>query len=296
MATDPSTQRIRFPVWYANGPRDPYGTHKQIEQALHDGHRMPTLQDPNVLIDVGDRLTGMLLIKAVEKKRTDVVQLLISRGADLKDEHVSLLHAAVWAGRYTDAVFVLDMGAAVDAGLARAHSRPPLMRAADRARPCRASQYVPERLAMIKLLLSRGANIDARDKYGHKAQLIAERGTPAYALLADVRSAGGWRAYARRCNHIDRLRMLNLRVLCERGRAKTEDALLSRLFPSVETAEASDDEAAAEVPARLDAVDRDAFRHVFSFWPPPSRVLAPPTEEHPVGTLHDAAGKNLYSR
>jgi hypothetical protein len=149
---------------------------------------------------------------------------------------------------------------------------------------------------MMKLLLSRGANIEACDIYGHKASLIAGHGTRAQALLADVRSAGGWRAYARRCNHSNHLRMLNLRVLCERGRAKTEDALLSRLFPSVETAEASDDEVAADAPARLDAVDRDAFRHVFSFWPPPSRVLGAPTEEHPICTLHVAAGMNLASQ
>ena len=32
--------------------------------------------------------------------------------------------------------------------------------------------------------------------------------------------------------------MLVLRVLCERGRATTDDALLSRLFPSVENAAA----------------------------------------------------------
>jgi hypothetical protein len=55
--------------------------------------------------------------------------------------------------------------------------------------------------------------------------------------------------------------MLVLRVLCEKGRASTSDGLLARLFPP----QASDDDAAVEAPACL---DRDAFRHVLSFWQP----------------------------
>ena len=113
-------------MWYANGPHDPWGTHKQIEQALHHDQPMPmfhVLIDPNVLIDLGDYTTASLFVRSVQKKRADVVQFLISRGADLNHERVSLLHAAVWSGRYSDAVFVLDMGAAVDARLARVHGR-----------------------------------------------------------------------------------------------------------------------------------------------------------------------------
>ena len=46
-------------------------------------------------------------------------------------------------------------------------------------------------------------------------------------LLADVRRAGDWLSYLR----YPRKRLLALRVLCERGRASTDDDLLLRLFP-----------------------------------------------------------------
>ena len=104
-------------------------------------------------------------------------------------------------------------------------------------------------------------------------------GSSARALLNDVRAAGGWRTYARRGFHGDRREMLVLRVLCERGRATTDDALLSRLFPCVESARASDDEVVEAPARRLDPVDRDAFRHVFSFWPPLSRVIGGQAED-----------------
>jgi len=82
---------------------------------------------------------------------------------------------------------------------------------------------------MIRLLLSRGANLDARDDNGRDAEAWARHynHTEAAALLADVRLAGGWRSYVR----VPRKRLLVLRVLCERSRASTEDGLLRRLFP-----------------------------------------------------------------
>ena len=75
----------------------------------------------------------------------------------------------------------------------------------------------------------------------------------------------GWRSYA----HRDRRRLLVLRVLCEKGRASTSDGLLARLFPP----QASDDDATVDAPA---ALDRDAFRHVLSFWQP---VPQPPDDD-----------------
>ena len=89
---------------------------------------------------------------------------------------------------------------------------------------------------------------------------IAGSGTPARALLSDV-GCGRVAVHV----HRDRRRLLVLRVLCEQGRASTSDGLLARLFPP----QASDDDATVEAPACL---DRDAFRHVLSFWqrlPPP---------------------------
>ena len=59
-----------------------------------------------------------------------------------------------------------------------------------------------------------------------------------------------------------------LRVLCEKGRASTSDGLLARLFPP----QASDDDATVEASV---ALDRDAFRHVLSFWQP-APLWSPP--------------------
>jgi len=60
------------------------------------------------------------------------------------------------------------------------------------------------------------------------------------------------------------------RVLCETGRASTSDGLLARLFPSPQ---ATDDEEIVETPV---ALDRYAFRHVLSFWPPLPHLLGAP--------------------
>ena len=138
------------------------------------------------------------------------------------------------------------------------------MRGADRARSCPAER-VPVQLALLRLLLSRGADLRAKDRYGHTAIQIAGLGTPARAFLSDVKAAGGWRSYV----HRDRRRLLVLRVLCEKGRASTSDGLLARLFPP----QASDDDATVEASA---ALDRDVFRHVLSFWPPLPQLLGSP--------------------
>ena len=287
-------EEIRFPQWNEALGLKPYVTYIMLADALKYGRSldaaMRAADDEELLIDNDDVFTRKLILKAVDLRRADVVRFMVERGADLN--HVwevttstdeSLLHAAVWRGRHSDAAFVLDLGgSAVDVDVPlqpNARNRTPLMRAADRACiPCSAEEEAA-RLATVKLLLHHGANLEARDRYGHRAHQIAHMGSSARALLNDVRAAGGWRPYARRGFHGDRLEMLVLRVLCERGRATTDDALLSRLFPCVESARASDDEVVEAPARRLDPVDRDAFRHVFSFWPPLSRVIGGQAED-----------------
>ena len=287
-------EEIRFPQWNEALGLKPYVTYIMLADALKYGRSldaaMRAADDEELLIDNDDVFTRKLILKAVDLRRADVVRFMVERGADLN--HVwevttstdeSLLHAAVWRGRHSDAAFVLDLGgSAVDVDVPlqpNARNRTPLMRAADRACiPCSAEEEAA-RLATVKLLLHHGANLEARDRYGHRAHQIAHMGSSARALLNDVCAAGGWRPYARRGFHGDRLEMLVLRVLCERGRATTDDALLSRLFPCVESARASDDEVVEAPARRLDPVDRDAFRHVFSFWPPLSRVIGGQAED-----------------
>ena len=287
-------EEIRFPQWNEALGLKPYVTYIMLADALKYGRSldaaMRAADDEELLIDNDDVFTRKLILKAVDLRRADVVRFMVERGADLN--HVwevttstdeSLLHAAVWRGRHSDVAFVLYLGgSAVDVDVPlqpNARNRTPLMRAADRACiPCSAEEEAA-RLATVKLLLHHGANLEARDRYGHRAHQIAHMGSSARALLNDVRAAGGWRPYARRGFHGDRREMLVLRVLCERGRATTDDALLSRLFPCVESARASDDEVVEAPARRLDPVDRDAFRNVFSFWPPLSRVIGGQAED-----------------
>jgi hypothetical protein len=179
------------------------------------------------------------------------------------------LHGAIWEGNYWRSLLLLDLGADIEARLNQVSppDRTPLMRGADRARSCPAER-VPVQLALLRLLLSRGADLRAKDRYGHTAIQIAGLGTPARALLSDVKAAGGWRSYV----HRDRRRLLVLRVLCEKGRASTSDGLLARLFPP----QATDDD--VETPVALDGY---AFRHVFSFWPPLPDLLGAPPKRFP---------------
>ena len=76
------------------------------------------------------------------------------------------------------------------------------------------------------LVDDRRENIEAVDAAGFTGFNVDYKNA-AIALLVAVRLAGGWDAYVR----YPRKRLLALRVLCERDRAKTEDDLLLRLFP-----------------------------------------------------------------
>ena len=216
-------EEIRFPQWNEALGLKPYVTYIMLADALKYGRSldaaMRAADDEELLIDNDDVFTRKLILKAVDLRRADVVRFMVERGADLN--HVwevttstdeSLLHAAVWRGRHSDAAFVLNLGgSAVDVDVPlqpNARNRTPLMRAADRACiPCSAEEEAA-RLATVKLLLHHGANLEARDGYGHRAHQIAHMGSSARALLNDVRAAGGWRPYARRGFHGDRREML----------------------------------------------------------------------------------------
>ncbi len=197
--------------------------------------------------DIVANSTGRaLLARAVETNRRDVVQFLLSRGVNVNHESMGLLHSAVWKGQFIATNLLLDCGADVDA-LDPDRGRTPLMRAADRTRSVSA-EVMPAHLAMVRLLLSRGADVRAKDRMGHQAHQIAAMGTPVRALLSDVRAAGGWRSYV----HRDRMRLLVLRALCEKGRASTSDGLFARLFAAAKVRPFS------EAPARDATVDATA--------------------------------------
>ena len=112
---------------------------------------------------------------------------------------------------------------------------------------------------MCKLLLSRGASLDARNDYGEDPEASARRygGRPAVVdVLAAVRAAGGWAAYVA----APRVQLLMLRILCEQGRAVAPTDL-ARLFASVTERRAS--RSARNAPA---ALPKELFWHIVQFW------------------------------
>ena len=103
---------------------------------------------------------------------------------------------------------------------------------------------------------------------GGTAEAVAEHQGhgECFTLLSGVRLAGGWKKWV----SIPRKQLVVLRVLCERGRASTEDALLARLFPSnspAEEAEEDDNEAASRARvAPRGEVPKEVFWHVLEYW------------------------------
>ena len=173
---------------------------------------------------------------AVEKDRCDMLRLLLDHGVAADTRRVSYYRTALFAaagdlygfeGRYCRmdaAIMLLDAGADVNHSDLDGYT--PLIEAAHCGH-----------LEMLRLLLRRGAKHDA--SFYVEADGMSIGGTAedmakaqghdeCVTLLSGVRLAGGWKKWV----SIPRKQLVVLRVLCERGRASTEDALLARLFPS----------------------------------------------------------------
>ena len=172
---------------------------------------------------------------------------LLDHGANVEATDPSKdtpLHDAAYGVQYDAAVLLLDAGARVDAP--DLQSRTALHLAASDGRR-----------EMCKLLVSRGASLDARRFDGRDPEAVARRYGPIATadLLAAVRAAGGWAAYAR----APRVQLLMLRILWEQGRAVAPPGLLARLFPHETERRASLRSARAALP-------RDPFCHIVQFW------------------------------
>ena len=212
------------------------------------------------------------LSTAVEKDRCDMLRLLLDHGVAADARRVSYYRTALFAaadgygleGRcHIDAaIMLLDAGADVNHSDLDGYT--PLIEAAHGGH-----------LEMLRLLLRRGAKLDASFyvaadgmSIGGTAEAMAEHWNwhECVALLSGVRLAGGWKKWV----SIPRKQLVVLRVLCERGRASTEDALLARLFPSnspAEEAEEDDDEAASRARvAPRGEVPKEVFWHVLQYW------------------------------
>ena len=111
---------------------------------------------------------------------------------------------------------------------------------------------------MCQLLVSRFSSLYARNNYGYDPEAVARRhGRTATAdVLAAVRAAGGWAAYA----HAPRVQLLMLRILCEQGRAVAPTDL-ARLFPCETERRAS-----LRSAHNTAALPKELFWHIAQFW------------------------------
>ena len=82
---------ITFPRWNGDAQSDPYITYKQIDDALNHGQSLDAAErtaganefQQSAQYNSDAKATGKLLLKAVDKKRADVVRFMVERGADL---------------------------------------------------------------------------------------------------------------------------------------------------------------------------------------------------------------------
>ena len=216
--------------------------------------------------------SGAMLYMAAFHGHCETMRFLLDHGASVNfttSNGQTPLSAAAHTGRYDAAVLLLDRGALID--LANVYGCTPLIWAAWH-----------DHCDMIRLLLSRGAALDARKKDGLDAEAQARfyNKDEAAALLADIRHAGDWHAYLR----YPRKRLLALRVLCERGRASTDDGLLERVFgPNVFVPQGID-------PVVFKKLPEDARAAVYTA----SRVAYPSQPEKPRSVARAQLPKEVF--
>ena len=234
-----------------------------IDQWFSTGTR-----DPDEISIFGHNLLNDAVSYPHPHDLCDVIRCLLNHGANANvGDHVTHdtpLHKAAGRGYCDVAILLLDHGARIDARSVQRtrNSVTPLMHAA-----------LTGGCDMIRVLLSRGAELDARDQgaRGQNAEFIAHQSRDehkasvriaATALLRDVRVAGGWKPYVRD----PRIRLLALRILCDGGRASTDDDLLARVFGAAPPSPSSPKRArlaATTIPA---CYRRKIVWRIFEYW------------------------------
>ena len=292
----------RLERWFAEGDRDPNAGNNSGQTLLvgacisfgHDSSLEPLRvvgQDLQIIPFGPGHAHGPGGLEG----QLEVIRLLIAKGADVNrsepsepwthhpdapdDYYAGVCHGpalllAVSNWRCPDAVkLLLDAGAQVNA--CSRDGTTPLMMAAD--------GLSDKLLDMLRLLLSIGASLDARNDKGDDAEaharrcasrlrsygqghgVTAARADAAADFLATVRAAGGWRAYIR----APRARLLAHRSLCENGRAiAPEGTILERLFAPKPPPVHAQDTPAVKRAARnaRTALPKEIFWHVLKFW------------------------------
>ena len=163
---------------------------------------------------------------AVLKDWCQAIKWLLEKGAgvELCSRSRTALQMAAWYGSSRAALVLLEAGAQIDA----------VDRDGRTALHYAAGLTGIRTLTMCKLLLSRGASLDARTKSGRDPEARARylgANTTTADFLAAVRAAGGWRPHvaAQRKPYIDALVALRRELPAARRTAPTVPAH-ARLF------------------------------------------------------------------
>ena len=178
-----------------------------------------------------------LLYAAAEGGHCDTMRVILAHGADVNcyaGYNGTALHRATQKSEFDAAVLLLDHGAQIDC---RENScsdddyqgcTPLIDAIMDNGYSRVIGMERTDLCTMIRLLLSRGADLACEGGEHGSAESTARyfNEPEAEDLLADVRLAGGWKPYVL----VPRRRLLALRVLCDEGRASTDDDLLARVF------------------------------------------------------------------
>lgn len=199
---------------------------------------------------LGDTLLHICLEIFQRPDRSDVIRLLVHYGADVNSvnqDGMAPLHMCVLPGETS---LLIDFGARIDARDEIGWT--PLHFAAHNSE-----------VAHCRILLQRGADFTLLDNEGFDAGDHVSRNLELSQLFAAVKHAGSWQ-------NAHRIALVQLRMLCERGRARPpstrRDPILARLF-AAEPPPSSTKKAArlASRPQRR-ALPNETFWHILAFW------------------------------
>ena len=210
--------------------------------------------------ETGSTLLHYVLADSVSRSdRSDLIRLLVRYGTDVNSVNDALrgamapLHLCGFPGETN---LLIDSGARIDALNAMGWT------------PLICNSYNSRFIGCARALMRRGANVTLVDNDGLGAEEYAVfAGNREFAqLFAAVKQAGSWRNYS----NAHRIALVQLRMLCERGRARPptsrRDPILARLFaaepPPSSTKKAA--RLASRAPKR--PLPNEIFRHILAFW------------------------------